>query len=199
MRSGSKLGSYRTVRIWPNPYAADKHLRYSGADIIVTPNDSIQETYGLTVAEAMAYGLPAVVSDWNGYRDLVRDGDTGFLIPSIFPPSIETLHLRDCTMSMLEEDSLAQSTAIDVRILSEKLERLALDQAFRRQMGQAAKQYVEKYCGWQGVVKRYEELWEESLQIAKAANIRPSSKLLNLSLERTFGHYATAKRSQETK
>ena len=27
----------------------------------------------------MAAGLPLVVSDWSGYRDLVRDGVDGFL------------------------------------------------------------------------------------------------------------------------
>jgi hypothetical protein len=102
---------------------------------------------------------------------------------------------------MLEEDSLSQSTAIDVSVLSEKLEKLALDHALRRQMGQAAKQYVEKHCSWRVVVKRYEEFWEESLRIARAINLKHEapSKLLNLSLEKSFGHYATAKRNRECK
>jgi glycosyltransferase involved in cell wall biosynthesis len=197
----SELGCLSNVTIWPNPSAADKRLLYSGADIFVSPSDNIQETFGLTVAEAMAYGLPAIVSDWDGYRDLVRDGENGFLIPSVFPPSIETLRLCDCTTSMLEEDLLAQSTAIDVNILSARLGKLAQDQTLRRMMGQAAKQYMENHCSWRVVVKRYEELWEESLQIAKAANsnCKTSSKLLSLSLEKSFGHYATAKRSQECK
>ena len=197
----SELGCYKNVTIWPNPSVADKHLLYSGADIFVSPSDNIQETYGLTVAEAMAYGLPAVVSDWDGYRDLVKDGENGFLIPSIFPPSIETLRLCDSTTSMLEEDALAQSTAIDVGILADSLEKLTLDQTLRRQMGHAAKQYVEEHCSWRVVVKRYEELWEESLQIARAVNSdhKASNKLLDLSLEKSFGHYATAKRSHECK
>jgi len=197
----SELGCLKNVTIWPNPSAADKHVLYSGADIFVSPSDNIQETYGLTVAEAMAYGLPAVVSDWDGYRDLVRDGENGFLVPSVFPPSIETFRLCDCTTSMLEEDSLAQSTAIDVSILSERVEKLALDQPLRRRMGQAAKQDIEKHCSWQVVVNCYEELWEESLQIAKAmnSNYKTSSKLLNLSLAKGFGHYATAKRNHECK
>ena len=63
----------------------DKHLLYSGADIFVSPGDNIQETFGLAVAEALAYGLPPVVSDWDGYRDLVTDGETGFLVRSVFP------------------------------------------------------------------------------------------------------------------
>ncbi len=197
----SELKCLKNVTIWLNPSATDKHLLHSGADIFVSPSDNIQETFGLTVAEAMAYGLPAVVSDWDGYRDLVTDAENGFLVPSVFPPNIETLRLCDCTTSMLEEDSLSQSTAIDVSVLSERLGKLVLDQALRRKMGRAAKQYVENHCSWQVVVKRYEELWEESLQIARAANSNSnaSNKLGNLSLEKSFGHYATAKRSQETK
>ncbi len=197
----SELGCLKSVTIWPNPSAADKHLLYSGADIFVSPSDNIQETYGLTVAEAMANGLPAVVSDWDGYRDLVTDGENGFLIPSIFPPSIETLRLCDSTTSMVEEDSLAQSTTIDINILSQRLEKLAMDQTLRKQMGQAAKRYVEAHCSWRVIVKRYEELWEESLQIARAVNSnhKASSKLLNLSLEKSFGHYATEKRNHECK
>jgi len=197
----SELGCLKKVTIWPNPSGAEKHLLYSGADIFVSPSDNIQETYGLTVAEAMAYGLPAVVSDWNGYRDLVKDAKNGFLVPSVFPPTIETLRLCDCTASMLEEDSLSQSTAIDVSILSERLEKLALNQALRKQMGQAAKQHVEKHCSWRVVVKQYEELWGQSLQIARATNSNHAvySKLLNLSMEKSFGHYATEKRSHECK
>jgi len=100
---------------------------------------------------------------------------------------------------MLEEDPLAQATSIDVGILSERLEMLALDQELRRRMGQAAKQYVEKHCSWRVVVKRYEELWEESLQAARAVRSMPSesSKILSLSLKKSFGHYATATRSQD--
>ena len=45
-------------------------------------SDNIQETFGLTPVEAMAAGLPCVVSDWNGYKDTVADGETGFRIPT---------------------------------------------------------------------------------------------------------------------
>jgi glycosyltransferase involved in cell wall biosynthesis len=197
----TELSCLNRVTIWPNPSGADKHLLYSGADIFVSPSDNIQETYGLTVAEAMAYGLPAIVSDWDGYRDLVKDAENGFLVPSVFPPNIETLRLCDCTTSMFEEDSLSQSTAVDVSILSEKLGKLARDQALRKHMGQAARHYVEKHCSWRVVVKQYEELWEEALQIARATNSnrKKYSELLNLSLQKSFGHYETAKRSQECK
>jgi len=54
----------------------------AAADVALSLVDNTQETFGLAVAEAMACGLPVVASDWNGYRDLVRDGCDGFLVPS---------------------------------------------------------------------------------------------------------------------
>ena len=32
--------------------------------------------------EAMASGLPVIVSDWDGYKETVRDGVDGFRIPT---------------------------------------------------------------------------------------------------------------------
>ncbi|HEY9217099.1 MAG TPA: glycosyltransferase family 4 protein, partial [Phenylobacterium sp.] len=51
---------------------------WSAADFFISLSDNIQETFGLTPVEAMAAGLPAIVSDWDGYRDTVRHGVDGF-------------------------------------------------------------------------------------------------------------------------
>lgn len=51
---------------------------YAAADALVLPSDS-RETWGLVVNEAMAAGLPVVVSDAAGCSpDLVREGENGF-------------------------------------------------------------------------------------------------------------------------
>ena len=49
-------------------------------------SDNMQETFGLTPIEAMAAGLPSVVSDWDGYRDTVQHREHGFRIPTLAPP-----------------------------------------------------------------------------------------------------------------
>jgi len=51
------------------------------ADIFTSLTDNIQESFGLTPIEAMAAGLPVIVSDWDGYRDTVRDGIDGYIVP----------------------------------------------------------------------------------------------------------------------
>lgn len=54
---------------------------YAAADALVLPSDS-RETWGLVVNEAMAAGLPVVVSDAAGCSvDLVRPGENGFTYP----------------------------------------------------------------------------------------------------------------------
>jgi glycosyltransferase involved in cell wall biosynthesis len=54
---------------------------YAAADMLVLPSDA-QETWGLVVNEAMACGLPAVVSDAVGCGpDLIEEGATGAVFP----------------------------------------------------------------------------------------------------------------------
>lgn len=54
---------------------------YAMADLFVLPSQ--REPWGLVVNEAMASGLPAIVSDQVGCRaDLVREGETGLITPA---------------------------------------------------------------------------------------------------------------------
>jgi glycosyltransferase involved in cell wall biosynthesis len=54
---------------------------YAAADLLVLPSDH-QETWGLVVNEAMACGVPAVVSDAVGCGpDLIDRGRTGAVFP----------------------------------------------------------------------------------------------------------------------
>lgn len=49
------------------------------SDILVAPS-VCYETFGFTVLEALSYGVPVVVSDSVGARDLVQDKKNGFII-----------------------------------------------------------------------------------------------------------------------
>ena len=55
----------------------------------ISLSDNIQETFGLTIIEGMAAGKPVIATDWDGYRQTVRHGDTGFLIPTYMPQLTE--------------------------------------------------------------------------------------------------------------
>src|SRR5205823_1212632 len=63
---------------------------YAAADALVLCSEG--ETWGLVVNEAMAAGLPAVVTDRVGCADdLVRDGETGYVFPCGAVPALAAI------------------------------------------------------------------------------------------------------------
>ena len=59
---------------------------YRQIDVYVM--NSVQESFGVAAAEAMASGVPVVASDVGGVRALVRSGDTGLLVKPGDPPAL---------------------------------------------------------------------------------------------------------------
>ncbi len=53
---------------------------YSAAEAVIVPSD--YESFGMVALEAMASGTPVVASEVGGLAFLVRDGETGYLIPA---------------------------------------------------------------------------------------------------------------------
>lgn len=53
---------------------------YSGSDLFVFP--SVADTFGMSVLEAQSCGLPAVVSDAGGPKEIILDGATGLVARS---------------------------------------------------------------------------------------------------------------------
>jgi phosphatidyl-myo-inositol alpha-mannosyltransferase len=66
---------------------ADLPSYYASADLFCAPSLG-GESFGIVLAEAMAVGLPVVCSDIGGYRDLVRDGTDGLLVPPRDPEAL---------------------------------------------------------------------------------------------------------------
>lgn len=62
----------------------DPCVHYRRASIVVNLSrpDLCQETFGLTLLEAMAFGIPVIAPPVGGPAELVRDGVQGFLIDS---------------------------------------------------------------------------------------------------------------------
>src|SRR6185295_15467909 len=58
---------------------AELAARFRTADCLVLP--SRNESFGMVVPEALAAGLPVLVSDRVGARDLVVEGRTGWIVP----------------------------------------------------------------------------------------------------------------------
>jgi glycosyltransferase involved in cell wall biosynthesis len=170
---------------------------YSAADVFVSPSDSVQESFGITNLEAMASGLPQVVSDWDGYRDTVRHRETGFRVPTYWAHCDGDLSaLGPLAERTLEFDhaSLAQSVAVDLGQFQEYLEALVRNDVLRRDMGDKAREVAVKEYSWRAITQQYESLWAElTLEAASATqNPRRVSGQVPPTYINAFGHYATS-------
>jgi len=61
-------------------------------DLFVQP--SLYESQGLALLEAMAAGIPSIATDVGGVADVVRDGETGLLVPSADPGALAAAIVR---------------------------------------------------------------------------------------------------------
>lgn len=66
------------------PTQKNTHPFYQEASVVLNLSDTKLwvETFGLTILEAMSYGLPTIVPPVGGVVELVEDGENGFLIDS---------------------------------------------------------------------------------------------------------------------
>ena len=102
---------------------------YEAADIFCLP--SIEEGFGMVIPQAMASGLPIVTTKVCGAADLVRNGETGLVIP----PSDESA-------------------------LLEALGSLLADPERRYRMGKAGQAHVNTGCDWGRYVERAVRAYE---------------------------------------
>ncbi|HYW07115.1 MAG TPA: glycosyltransferase, partial [Longimicrobium sp.] len=90
-------------------------------DVLVLP--SVEDGFGAVVCEAMAAGLPVVATLHTGAPDVVRDGESGFLVPA------------------------ASSEALAIALAT-----LAGDRERCREMGRAAAAAMRARRGWDHMV-----------------------------------------------
>jgi glycosyltransferase involved in cell wall biosynthesis len=102
----------------------------NAADVLVLP--SVAEAFGLALVEAMACGLPVIACNTHGPAEIVRDGESVWLIPP--------------------DDEQALSAAITQAVID-------VDERGRR--GQQAATDARQRYGWQAIAARVAALYEE--------------------------------------
>ena len=182
------------------PTEKKKAELFRTADIFVSIADNPQETFGITLVEAGAFGLPVVASDYDGYRDIIVDGETGFLVETFGPDATPDVDV----MAPLNFDnhyhlSLSQCTAVSIPALAEALKKFIDSPDLRKSMGKAARKRVEERYAWPVVMGQYvalwDELWEEPVD---AAPLRGIHHPLAPDFGRLFEHYTSHTLSDET-
>jgi sugar transferase (PEP-CTERM/EpsH1 system associated) len=98
-------------------------------------SSSKTEGISLTLLEAMAVGLPVLTTSVGGNAEIVRDGETGYLVESLNP------------------DAIAAG-----------ISRMLREQTSWPEMGQRGRQRVEEHFSIDGMVRQYETLYDEVLE-----------------------------------
>ena len=106
---------------------------YAAADLYVGP--SLEDSFSLPILEAMACGLPVIASAKAGASELIRDGETGFI-------------LRD------PQDQVE---------LASLIRRIQGDGTLRLLVGAAASRYVLTNCSWDDNAEKTRQLLESTL------------------------------------
>jgi D-inositol-3-phosphate glycosyltransferase len=102
---------------------------YSSAEALVMP--SHYESFGMVALEAMACGTPVVASETGGLVFLVRDGETGFHVPTARPDA-----------------------------LADRLETVVKDPQLRASLGSQAATHAQEYA-WPKVTEKIISLYQE--------------------------------------
>ncbi len=82
----------------------DMPLIYAAMDLCVLT--SLWEGLPIAIMEAMASGVPVIVTDTGGVRDVVRDGETGYLVKAA---DVEAM--RDKVILLLKDPELREDIA----------------------------------------------------------------------------------------
>ncbi len=102
---------------------------FAEATAVVVP--SYYESFGMVAAEAQACGTPVIASKTGGLQDVVKDGQTGILVP-----------------------------VKDASALSKALKQLAENPYLAEKFGRKAKKRAELLFTWPSIAKSVEDLYE---------------------------------------
>ncbi|MFP3860552.1 MAG: glycosyltransferase [Bacteroidales bacterium] len=117
------------------PYYLNKMDIFSALSVM-------DESFGVSVLEAGACGLPSVVSDVPGFKEIVRDGETGFVVPRK-----------------------------DARAAADALEKLMINKTFRESMGRNARKQVEDFYSLEESVNKMLGIYKKATKEAYSKKI----------------------------
>jgi glycosyltransferase involved in cell wall biosynthesis len=169
---------------WVDGKAAEAYRSaWAASDLFVSLSDNLQETFGITPIEAMASGLPVIVSDWDGYKDTVIDGVTGFRVPSWMPPP----NLGMALAAAFEAGTINYDRYIGLACLEVSLDEVSLIDRLselidspekRAEMGAAGLRRARAVYDWKVVMKEHLALWA-SLEEARLKAIKDQHMALS--------------------
>jgi glycosyltransferase involved in cell wall biosynthesis len=169
---------------------AEKPHLLAAADVFVSPVDNVQETFGQSVVEAMAAGLPVVVSDFDGYKDTVDETVGRRVSTRLVGDWSELSHLAPLLYERPLHLALGQSVEVEASALEDALRELITSPALRQMLGAEARARAARLYAWERVIPRYEAVWSALAQVPFTPPTHRDHPL-RLDFEAQFGHFVT--------
>ncbi len=124
---------------------------YSNARVFCCP--SVYEPFGIINLEAMACRAPVVASATGGIKEVVVDGETGYLVPFDQDP---------ITSFPTNPEKFARDLAASINVLLSDPEKC-------RQFGDAGRRRVEELFSWTAIAQQTIRLYERLIEQRKTA------------------------------
>ena len=156
----------------------EKHRLYEESHLFFSPSDNYQETFGLTVIEAMRHGCVPLVTDFDGYRDLVREG-VGFRMKTVAAHlPLNLFRAQGVVSEGTYHGWWSAGVSYDPLEAVRRIELLARDRSLLGRMSVAAKECADEYSlertamRFGALLRRHEIVaaGEESDQTSELAN-----------------------------
>ena len=140
-----RLKTQRSDIIWIDEMVDRKTANelYSHAAVFCCP--SIYEPFGIINLEAMACETAVVASAVGGIKEVVVDGETGFLVP------LE--QMKESPFEPLNPEKFA-------RDLAARINQLMADPTLREKFGKAARKRAQEKFSWSAIAQRTKALYE---------------------------------------
>ncbi|MFQ5987571.1 MAG: glycosyltransferase family 4 protein, partial [Dehalococcoidia bacterium] len=106
--------------------------QYSAAEVAIT--SSLYEGFGLPAAEAMACEVPVIATKAGALPEVVKEGETGILVPPKNPHALATA-----------------------------IKRLLEDESMRHRMGVEGRKRMERHFSWREAARQILQVYEEVL------------------------------------
>ena len=143
-----RAGAQRPGIIWINEMVDQQTAceLYSHAAVFICP--SIYEPFGIINLEAMACETPVVASAVGGIKEVVIEGETGFLVP------LE--QMKESPFEAIDPEKFA-------RDLAERVNELMKHPELRERFGKAGRKRVEENFSWSAIAEKTKTLYASLL------------------------------------
>jgi hypothetical protein len=128
----------------------------------------------------MAAGIPVIVSDWDGYKDTVRDGVDGYRIPTLMPESglgadLAFRHALEIDTYDMYCGHTCSVIAVDIEATAQAFIKLLESKQLRKNLGAQGQKRAKEVYDWSVIIPQYESLWDQltEIRLSKGQELKP--------------------------